>query len=158
MPVASSSFGIRVIVNDHWAAWKWAPGIKVRPGFDFDINWAEAIAVELGLRLAIHLWAANGLHNRQIITRSDNQGIVAVVNRGRSQSHKTNEVLKPIYMLLACHEVRIVVKHVIGQINIADTLSRGDVAAFRQAFPSAVQKPNLCLPPHLQDMLLSWPP
>ena len=81
---ASSSFGIRVVVNDHWVAWKWAPGIKVGPGLDFDINWAEAIAVELGLRLAIHLRATNGLCNRQIIAHSDNQGIVAVVNRGHS--------------------------------------------------------------------------
>ena len=115
MPVASSSFGIRVIVNDHWAAWKWAPGIKVGPGFDFNINWAKAIAIELGLRLAIHLWVANGLHNRQIIARSDNQGIVAVVNRGHSRSHKTNKVLKHTYVLLAHHKVCIVAKHVIGQ-------------------------------------------
>ena len=81
-----------------------------------------------------------------------------MVNRGCSRSHKTNKVLKHIYVLLARHEVRIVAKHVIGQINIADTLSRGDIAAFQWAFPSAVQKADLCLLPHLQDMLLSWLP
>jgi hypothetical protein len=52
---ASLSFGIGVVVNGHWAVWKWAPGFVVGPGKQSDIGWAEAMAVELGFCLALHL-------------------------------------------------------------------------------------------------------
>src|SRR5882672_3613161 len=52
---ASTSFGIGIVLGRHWAVWKWAPGFKVGPRQEFDIGWAEAVAVELGLRLAISL-------------------------------------------------------------------------------------------------------
>jgi hypothetical protein len=52
---ASTSFGIGVIVSGHWAIWKWAPNFCVGPNQEHDIGWAEAVAVELGLRLALQL-------------------------------------------------------------------------------------------------------
>lgn len=52
---ASSSFGIGIVIQGHWAVWCWAPHFKVGPSHAFDIGWAEAVAVELGLRAALHL-------------------------------------------------------------------------------------------------------
>ena len=52
---ASTSFSIGVVIADHWAIWKWSSGFRVGPNLDFNIGWAKAIAVELGLHLAIHL-------------------------------------------------------------------------------------------------------
>lgn len=54
----SSSFGIGVVVQGHWAVWHWAPGFKVGLKWNFNIGWAEAAALELGLRLALHLGTA----------------------------------------------------------------------------------------------------
>lgn len=51
---ASTSFGIGVVIGRFWAVWRWAPGFLVGPCRAFDIGWAEAVAVELGLRLALH--------------------------------------------------------------------------------------------------------
>jgi len=52
---ASTSFGIGVVIDSYWAVWHWCPGFAVGPGREFDIGWAEAIAVELGLITALHL-------------------------------------------------------------------------------------------------------
>ncbi|KAF8577820.1 hypothetical protein K439DRAFT_1318628, partial [Ramaria rubella] len=52
---ASTSFGIGVVLGHYWAVWKWAPDFKVSPKQPFDISWAEAVAVKLGLQLASKL-------------------------------------------------------------------------------------------------------
>ncbi|KAG1764995.1 hypothetical protein EDD22DRAFT_775474, partial [Suillus occidentalis] len=52
---ASTSFGIGIVIGQHWAAWKWKEGFQVGPGCKHNIGWAKATAVELGLRLALHL-------------------------------------------------------------------------------------------------------
>jgi hypothetical protein len=81
---ASTSFVIGVIIGSYWAVWKWAPRFKVGPWQDFDIEWAEAIAVELGLWLALSLGIVwNGkLGGHTLLVRADNAGIVAVTNKG----------------------------------------------------------------------------
>lgn len=65
---ASTSFGIGVVIQKHWAVWHWAAGFKVGPKWDFDIGWAEATAVELGLHLALHL----SIYNTVCISPSAN--------------------------------------------------------------------------------------
>ncbi|OSC96152.1 hypothetical protein PYCCODRAFT_1333801, partial [Trametes coccinea BRFM310] len=46
---ASSSFGIGVVVSQFWGVWHYAWRVSVGPGQRFNIGWAEAVAVELGL-------------------------------------------------------------------------------------------------------------
>lgn len=55
---ASTSFGIGVVIGKHWAAWKWRRNVQIGPGKKLNIGWAEAVAVELGLRLALHIHGA----------------------------------------------------------------------------------------------------
>ena len=76
---ASTSFGIGIVLGEFFAVWKYAPGFQLGPKKAFDISWAEAVAVELGLRLAIQLQCLQG---GNILVRSDNSGIVIVVNKG----------------------------------------------------------------------------
>ena len=85
---ASSSFGIGVTVGGFWGVWRWAPNARIGPQADRDIGWAEAVAVELGLRMAIHhgLVAGRPVSQSRILVRSDNTGVVAVVRAGRSRS------------------------------------------------------------------------
>ena len=75
----STSFGIRVVLGEFFAVWKYAPGFHVGPKRFFNIGWAEAVAVELGLRLAIQFHLLKGTN---ILVRSDNSGTVSTVNKG----------------------------------------------------------------------------
>ena len=154
---ASTSFGIGIVIGHFWAVWRWAPGFQVGPGCAFDIGWAEAVAVELGLRMALHLGllVSQSSHEHLFLARSDNAGIVAVTNKGRSRSPATNIVLKSVFALQARNNVRIRTEYVPSRENIADPLSRGDIAAFLANFPGATQQASFPLPDHLTTKLIS---
>lgn len=155
---ASTSFGIGIVVQNRWAVWRWAPGFKVGPHHTFDIGWAEAVAVELGLRAALHLGiiSESAPSNLSYIVRSDNAGVVAVTNKGRSRSSETNAVLKHIYRLQATCCVRLHAVYVSTHCNIADALSRGDIQAFKASFPEAADPISFPLPPHLSGKLIPY--
>lgn len=155
---ASSSFGIGVTVGPYWGAWTWAPGMLVGPHQAHDIGWAEAVAVELGLRMAVYhgLVQSRPQHHPCLLVRSDNTGVVHAVNGGRSRSVNTNEVLKHVYALCASHAVHLCATYVASRDNITDALSRGDVAAFLAGSPQAVSRTSLPLPEHLTGKLTSW--
>lgn len=63
-------------MGQFWAMWKWAPGIHVRPKQDFDIGWAEAIAVELGFCIVIHNNLLQVNNSNHFLVCSDNSGVV----------------------------------------------------------------------------------
>jgi len=113
----------------------------------FDIGWAEAVAVELGICLLVHL----GLHShpsaRRFLVRSDNQGVVEMVMKGRCRSKESNNVLKRIYHLLAEARISVKTEHVSSRDNVSDALSRGDIPSFLHAFPRASVKIRLNPPP-----------
>lgn len=117
---ASTSFGIGIVVGEFFAVWKYAPGFQVGPKKAFDIGWAEAVAVELGLRLATQLQLLRGTN---ILVRSDNSGIVTVINKGRSRSSETNRILKHVYLLQAKSGIRLHAIYVSSRDNVSDTLS-----------------------------------
>ncbi|KAJ3766008.1 hypothetical protein FB446DRAFT_605439, partial [Lentinula raphanica] len=62
--------------------------------------------------------------------RSDNSGIVQVVNKGRSRSKETNKILKHLYRLQARQGIRLVTEYVSTRDNVSDALSRGDIPRF----------------------------
>jgi hypothetical protein len=155
---ASSSFGIGIALSHYWAVWKWAPGFKVGPLQDFDIGWAEAVAIELGLRLALDLGLLSGSNWRghSFLVRSDNAGVVVVTNKGRSRSCETNRILKHMYFLQAEHQIRLKSVHVTSRENISDALSRGAIDEFLEGFPGVNTQASISLPSHLADKLTSW--
>lgn len=152
---ASTSFGVGVVVGQYWAVWTWSPGTRVGPKCEFDIGWAEAVAVELGLRLALHTGSLSAISHfsNRFLVRSDNSGVVHVVNSGRSRSDHTNTVLKEIYGLLAAHSLLLSATHVASRDNVSDALSRGDIPAFLAGFPAATTRIHLPLPSHLAGRL-----
>ena len=155
---ASSFFGIGISLSHYWAVWKWAPGFKVGPRQDFDIGWAEAVAIELGLRLALELGLL-GIANQRghsFLVRSDNAGVVVVTNKGRSRSRETNKILKHIYLLQAEQQIRLKSVHVTSRENISDALSRGAIDEFLKGFPDVNTQASISLPSHLSDKLISW--
>ena len=150
---ASTSFGIGVTIGSFWSVWTWAPGLKVGPHQHFDIGWAEAVAVELALRLAIQQQL---LSSGTFLVRSDNMGVVGALNKGRSKSHETNTILKQVYLLQAERGIRLQTIHVPSRDNVVDALSRGDVVGFLRGFPKATTQINVPLPTHLEHWLRSW--
>ncbi|KAG1874842.1 hypothetical protein F4604DRAFT_1581871, partial [Suillus subluteus] len=94
-------------------------------------------------------------HDHLFLVRSDNAGVVAVTNKGRSRSKATNLTLKQIFALQALNGVRIRTEYVPSCENIADALSRGDIATFLAGFPIASQKVAFPLPDHLSEKLIS---
>jgi hypothetical protein len=154
---ASTSFGIGIIIGQFWAIWQWAPGFRVGPKQAFDIGWAEAITVESGLCLALHLGLLNVTndHGHLFLVRSDNAGVIAVTNKGCSCSEAINSILKQIFTLQACNGIHIHTEYIPSHENIADALSRGDIAAFLAGFPGASQKVSFPLPSHLLGKLIS---
>jgi hypothetical protein len=154
---ASTSFGIGIAVGRYWAVWKWAPGFRVGPHQEFNIGWAEAVAVELGLHLVIsqHFLSDHCIAGHTFLVRSDNAGVVFVTNKGRSRSHETNKILKYVYQLQAQHRVRLKSVHVASRDNISDALLRGAIKEFLTGFPSVDTQISIPLPDHLADKLIS---
>lgn len=153
---ASSSFRVGIIIGSHWAAWRWGPGVKVGPKQQFDIAWAEAVAVELGLQLALQLSMLTNVANRPVLIHSHNASIVAVTNRGQACNQEANRILKHIYTLLAENQTWVVAEYVASADNIADPLSRGNIKGFLSRVPGAKSKAKVTLPIHLANLLQLW--
>lgn len=150
---ASSSFGIGVTVGSAWGVWPWADSLRIGPGQEFDIAWGEAIAVEVGLLMAEHHGATTA--GARLLVRSDNQAVVAVVNKGRSASENTNTVLRRLFRHCADLRVALWAEYVPSRDNIADALSRGDIEGFLVGFPDTRLRTSLILPGHLQGLFKS---
>jgi hypothetical protein len=71
----------------------------------------------------------------QYLVHSNIAGIVAVVNKGCSQSTHTNNVLCRIYCLQLDAHVLLKAIYMESRVNITDTLSHGDIAGFLEGFP-----------------------
>ena len=151
---ASTSFGIGVVIGDYWAGWRWAPGFNPGPSSGFNIGWAEAVAVELGICLLIHLGLHHHSSSHRFLIRSDNQGVVEMVMKGRCRSRESNDVLKRIYHLLAEARISIKTEHIPSRDNVSDALSRGDIPSFLRAFPRASSQIHLAPPLPLASKLL----
>ncbi|PPQ83419.1 hypothetical protein CVT24_005588 [Panaeolus cyanescens] len=115
---ASTSWGIGVIFNNSWDAWKLRDGWKSNGR---TIGWAEFIAIELGILMAV----AQGFNNIHFIIHSDNQGVIYAIQNGRSRSHSQNTTLQRICCLLVTHSIHITCKYVTSSTNLADAPSRG---------------------------------
>ncbi|QRV96827.1 Reverse transcriptase domain protein [Ceratobasidium sp. AG-Ba] len=115
---ASSSFGLGVIFNNEWQAW------RLLHGWDKDrrnIGWAEAVAV----KLAVSWIAARGFRNVSSTVYCNNQGVVYAWKAGRSRNPQQNDA---IMRALACcieHNLRVDLVYVNTSNNPADRPSRG---------------------------------
>ena len=70
---ASSSWGIGIVFDDTWDAWKLKSGWN-KDGCD--IVWAKIVSIELSLLFAIH----SSHSNTHFCVKSDNQGIITQLN------------------------------------------------------------------------------
>ena len=142
---ASSLWGIGIILNDEWDAW------RLCPGWDRDgrnIGWAEMVAIELGLLFAIH----HGYSDIHFLIRSDNQGVIHAIEGGKSRSPEQNSVLQWITLLLSQHKLWISSLYIPSLDNLADPPSRG-LLALNQSLANS----TFSLPTSLYPFLLHAP-
>jgi len=144
--VDASGVGIGFVSGGLWQAWQWKKTWK-RDGRD--IQWAEAVAAEMGVRLMI----ASGYSGRKIILYSDNSQVVDAVAGERSigESHAT-EIVNKIDCLRQKYNIRLEIKWVPGEQNPADAPSRLSLIGYeKKRHPYQVK-----IPEHLQEFVLPW--
>ena len=129
---ASSSWGIGIILDGEWDAWKLSHGWDTNGR---NIGWAEIVAIELGLLFAIH----RGYSDVHFLIKSDNQGVIHAIEGGKSRSPEQNTVLQHITLLLSNHKFWISSLYVPSLDNLADPPSRGLPAPNRSRASSTFQ-------------------
>jgi hypothetical protein len=136
---ASSSWGIGVVFDGEWDAWKFYNG------WDSDgrnIGWAEIVAIEIGLFFAIH----KGYSDTHFTIQSDNQGVIHAIKGGKSRSPSQNLVLQRITSLLSHNRLWISSSYVPSANNLADPPSRGLPASGLPRASSTFKLPTYLLP------------
>ncbi|KAF7349137.1 Reverse transcriptase domain-containing protein [Mycena venus] len=95
---ASTSWGIGIVFDGIWQRWKLLPGWHAD---ERGIGWAEMVAIEFGLRFAIH----KGYCNVHFQIRSDNEGVIGALAAGKSRNSEQNRVLRRIVALMRSHSI-----------------------------------------------------
>ena len=128
---ASTSFGVGILINNKWAAFKF----KRLPFHD--IGFAEMIAVELCVSFLTILYPSNS----HFLIKSDNQGVIGAINKGISKGLNQNSSLSRLSSkLLSCSSF-ISASYVPSNLNLADPLSRG-------ILPGPMSRLKLSIPLH----------
>nr|GAT53150.1 predicted protein [Mycena chlorophos] len=115
---ASTSYGIGVVFDGVWDAWHLCPGWDAEGR---DIGWAEMVAIELGLLVAV----ARGFSEVHLHLHSDNQGVIGALDGGKSRNSEQNRVLRRIVSILRAHSIWITTSYIPSALNAADRPSRG---------------------------------
>ena len=128
---ASSPWGIGILVNNKWAAWKLINGWD---SASRDISWAEAIAI----KMAVMWLSSNRFQNCAIKIKCDNSSVINSFWKGRSHNFERNQSLIHITALLAASNLMINLCYIPSVLHKANSLSRGVAGAN-----------GLCLVPHV---------
>ena len=137
---ASSTVGIGVVIRDRWRAWTLAPEWK---GDDKDIGWAEAVGMELLIRIILR----DAPPGTRFKIYGDNKGVVEGWWSGRSRNEQVNEIFKRIHLLLSLHRCQVYTRYVPSASNPADGPSRGIFPSFDKLLPT------INLPPELEPFV-----
>lgn len=116
---ASTSWGIGLVLNGRWLAWKLKEGWKSEGR---DIGWGEMVAIELAIRTL----KAAGFSGSHIRLLSDNQGVIGGLRAGRSRGKQQNAILRRIVSLMQDYDIWLTIEYVATKENIADAPSRGE--------------------------------
>jgi hypothetical protein len=132
---ASTGTGIGLLWNKRWAAWPTNPSWR---GPSRDIAWLEAVAVELAI-LQIH---AKSITDANVLVRSDNQGVIAAFQKGRSSNFMINLSIRRSAALLRESRLSLTLTYVNTSINLADPISRGIYPPASLQLPSPPSLPS----------------
>lgn len=115
---ASTSWGIGIMIDGRWAAFKLADDWK-SPGQD--ICWLETVAIEI----LVYFLDQFNFSNVRLRIHSDNQGTIGALSKGRSANHAINLAIRRIYEILFPLFITPDLLFIESENNPADPLSRG---------------------------------
>lgn len=129
---ASGGIGFGGYFGGQWFRDLWPQSVHTEAR---SIAWLEFFPVVV----ALTLWGES-LSGKRVLIRSDNQAVVAIIN---NQTSKCPHIMKLVrFFVLQClrKNVSFKAKHIPGvENNIADALSRSQIARFKQLAPSAAR-------------------
>lgn len=129
---ASTDWGIGIIIDGRWAAWKLVPGCK---GNGRDIGWAEMIAIEL---TTLHLTELS-YRDTDLILHSDNMGVIGAVQRG---NFEVNLSIRRTALACCASNILILPQYVNTSDNLADPVSRGILGPASSRLPILTMLPK----------------
>jgi hypothetical protein len=119
---ASTSWGIGIVIGDHWASFRLSPTWKIHGR---DICWLETIALEL----LVYFLESMGLREVHLLIHSDNQGTIGAIGKGRSPNMHINLSIRRTYLVLISLFITPHLVYVESGANPADPISRGESGA-----------------------------
>ena len=127
---ASSSIGFGGFFEGHWFQGRWSHELLARSP-------SIAFCEFYPLVLAVFCWAPQ-LANRKVRFRTDNEAVVAIINKQSSTCDKIMHLVRMFVYQCLKFNISIKAAHIPGIHNdIADSLSRFQVARFRSLAPHA---------------------
>jgi len=121
--VDASNWGIGLIVNDRWFAWRFVSGWATDGR---DSLWAEMIAILLAkLYIASNLPAISAARLGHILVHSDSLLAIDIFKAGRSSSTQLCAVVERTAKLSDPNGIQLRLEHISGKENPADVPSRG---------------------------------
>lgn len=117
---ASTSFGIGILIDNKWAAWKFTPSALANGR---DIGWGEMVAIELAVTALSLLFPS---HSHFLVV-SDNQGVIGAINSGHSKGIHQNASLSRFFATLFSHSSFLSATYITSSNNPADPISRGNL-------------------------------
>jgi hypothetical protein len=134
---ASTSYGVGVVIDGEWDSWRLCKGWNIN---NRRIGWAEMVAIEFGLRMAV----AHGYRDASIWVWSDNKGVIGALEGGKSRNLEHNRVLQRIVSLMRATNIHVQPTYVPTTENKADNPSRGTPALGLPRTPERFRIPQ-CL-------------
>ena len=131
----STSWGIGIIVDGKWAAFKLHEGWKVEGR---DICWLETVAVEI----LIYILEAMGVTNTTLLIHSDNQGTISSLDKGRSRNFHINLSIRRAYIVLASQLITPELIYIASENNPADPILRGELGSIETRITTSFSLPD----------------
>lgn len=142
---AAGSVGFGAFFNGHWAAGTWP---EAWGESDPDITFKELFPIVL----ALHLWGSC-FQNQRVKFYCDNLAVVHSINKQTTRSKPSMQLLRVLVLSCLTHNIMFRAKHIPGhENNVADALSRCQLARFRMLAPEADDQPT-AIPPALWQQL-----
>ena len=139
---ASTSWGIGLLADSHWAAWCLLPNWET---CGCGVGWAEGVALEL----AVYWLVATSLHDADVTIQSDNLGVVSAFWKGHSHNLERDKSIGRITVALSCANLSLSPIFVSSVKNLADPLSHGCLGSNSSHIPKVIH-----IPPCLDGFLL----
>jgi hypothetical protein len=139
--VDASDWGIGLVVNNRWRAWKLVDSWK---GEGRSIGWAEIVAVELAVGVFVRLRK----RDVSILIWSDNAGVVGAFRAQCSRNPEQNASLRRTLLLTNDSNIHLRFLWVALAVNLADGPSRGVLPRSKPLLPLAP------IPPALRDLVV----